>query len=710
VSEADGDAGSEDGDAAETENQPDDGDAPPTWLLPGLTGAGGILAGALLLTIRARRRTAARRRETGKMLPPLPPELQPTARTAAAVGSTPSEAVTCLTGMLNALAATSPDPDLHPKVTTATIAGDDVTLTLADDAALPAPWSPSGRTWTAPLTPKAPSDVEASYPLLVPIGADNDGRIHLVNLKHLGTLSLAGDHERVTAFARFLASSVALNPWSARVCVYALGVAEELADIDQLRLRYFTPEDSAGIEEATQAVAIDGVLTSAPDNYYLVLTAESGDPEQALAASITSPPARPAVVLIALGGELPHSAHAEITDSGRLLIADLGIDVEAPGLSREEAAACAQIVAATDAATSVPVPVDDTATEGWEAHANLAGTLRPELVADRPLDVATPAGDRSLLPGSAADYAAAAPVTTDDVAVLAPLVREEARVEVERNLDDLDRGLADFGKNPPRRPWIRLLGPVEARGCGDRTAAPYRDSTRLETFAYLALHPKGATAAELKDAGVAGNSVAQRTTELRTWLGKDPETGRQFLPNAHHSPDHGKAGLVYQLENCLCDVNLFRALRVRGEARGGSEGIADLVAALGLVKGVPFAQVPGHFTWVFEAERLDHIMAIAVLEVASVVIAHALANDDLPTARLAAEAAHRAAPDDDQAKLDLVAVAAREGHGDTAALQLLDAIGKTSEDYRSPIDPSQRTRAIIARMRSSAHGSSKAAG
>lgn len=710
TSDTQGEAGSEPDGVAETGNQLDHSDTPPSWLVPGLTGAGGILAGALLLTIRARRRAAARRRETGKMLPPLSPELQPTAKTAAAVGPTPSEAVACLTGMLNALAAASPDPELHPKVATVVIAGSDVTLTLAEDARLPAPWSGTGTTWTASLTPTAPTDVDAPFPLLVPVGADGDGKIHLVNLEHLGTLSLGGDHESVTAFARFLASSVALNPWSARVCVHALGVADELADIDHLRLRYFAPEDPAGIEQATEAVTIDGAPTTAPDTYYLVLTAQSGGPEQALATSITGHPARPAVVLIALGGELPHSAHGEITESGRLIIADLGIDVEAPGLSREEAAACAQVVAATDAATSVPIPVDEDAVEGWEVHANLAGALRAELVTDRPLDVAAPADDTSLLPGAAVDYAASAPVTTDDVAVLAPLVREGVRADVEKDLDDLDRDLADFGKNPPRRPWIRLLGPVEAKGCGDRTAAPYRDSTRLETFAYLALHPKGATAAQLKDAGVAGNSVAQRTTELRTWLGKDPVTGRQFLPNAHHSPDHGKAGLVYQLENCLCDVNLFRALRVRGEARGGSMGIADLVAALELVEGVPFAQAPGHFTWVFEGERLDHIMTIAVLEVASVVIAHALTYGDLPTARLAAEAAHKAAPDDDQAKLDLVAVASREGHGDTAVFQLLDAIGKTSEDYRSPIDPSARTRAIMARLRSPARGPSRAAG
>lgn len=693
-------------DDMKADDRPDD-DASPAWLVPGLTGSGGILAGALLLTIRARRRAAARRRQTGMMLPPLPPQLRPTARTAATVGSAPSDAVASLTTMLAALAVPSADAEPSPKLAAAVIACNTVTLRLAEDASLPAPWSGSGSDWTAPLAPRSRADIEAPYPLLVPLGADTEGRIHLVNLEHLGTLSLGGDHERVIAFARFLATSVAINPWSARVCVYALGVAEELADIDHLRLRYFPPDDPSGIEDAVQAV--DDAL-EVPDNYVLVLTTESGDREQHLAASISGHLTRPAVVLVSLGDDLPGSTRAAITTAGRLVVADLGIDVAAPGLTRDEAAACAEVVAATDAADSVPIPVDDSATQGWEVHANLAGALRPELVADRPVEVDVAADGVTLLPRAPAEYASAAPVTTDDVAVLAPLVREGARAVIEQDLDDLDRDLADFGLTPPRRPWIRLLGPVEAKGCGDRLTAPYRDSTRLDAFAYLALHPHGATAKELKNAGIVGNSVAQRTTELRTWLGKDPETGRPFLPNAHHVPSRGTAGPVYQLENCLCDVHLFRALRVRGQARGGDAGIADLVAALGLVEGVPFTQTLGHFAWVFEGERVDHIMTIAVIEVASVVIAHALANDDLPLARFAAEAAHKAAPDDDQTRLDLIAVAAREGHGDTAVLQLVDAIGATSDDYRSPIDPSERTKAIIARLQSSARGSSRAAG
>ncbi|MCL1870592.1 MAG: LysM peptidoglycan-binding domain-containing protein [Promicromonosporaceae bacterium] len=687
---------------ATTDAPPAGMEASPTWLVPGLAGAGGILAGALLLTIRARRRTAARRRETGMMLPPLPPELQPTARTAAYTGATPSEAVACLTGMLAALAGETTDPERLPRVVTAVVAGGEVTLTLGEDASLPSPWSGAGTTWTAPLTPTPVVAGDAPYPLLVPVGADTDGRVHLVNLEHLGTLGLTGDDDRVIAFARFLASSVALNPWSARVCVYALGVAEELADIDHLRLQYFGPEDSSGIEEAVHAATIGTALASVPDNRLLVLTTGSGDREHELATAIASHQARPAVVLVALGSNLPGATHAAITATGRLVIADLGIDVTAPGLSRDEAAACAQVVAATDAATSVPIPVDDDAGDGWETHANLAGALRPELVTDRPRDASAPAGSASLLPDAAASYVDFAPVTADDVAVLAPLVRDGVRSAVEEDLDDLDRDLADFGRTPARRPWIRLLGPVEGLGCGDRHAAPYRDATRLETFAYLALHPKGATAAELRDAGIAGTSTAQRATELRTWLGRNPATGTPYLPNAHHSPDHGKSGLVYRLEDCLCDVSLFRALRVRGEARGGEAGIADLVAALRLVEGEPFAQAPGHFSWVFEGERLDHVMTIAVLEVASVVIAHALAVGDLATARLAAEAAHRAAPDDDQAKLDLVAVAAREGHGGKEVQHMLDAVGVTSTDYRSPIDPSDRTQEIIEALRSSA--------
>ena len=77
------------------------------------------------------------------------------------------------------------------------------------------------------------------YPLLVTVGQDDDG-LHLVNLEHFGVVALAGDPERTKALARHIAAELALNPWSTIVEVNVIGLGEELATLDTLRLRHHT--------------------------------------------------------------------------------------------------------------------------------------------------------------------------------------------------------------------------------------------------------------------------------------------------------------------------------------------------------------------------------------------------------------------------------------------------------------------------------------
>ncbi len=680
---------------AAEESPTDDADtAALSWLLPGLTGAGALLAGSLWLTIRARRATAARFRQTGMMLPPLPAELQPVATTARAAGRSSAETISSVTPMLQSLA---PDPALAPKVVRAELTTTQVTLHLAEPADLPAPWTGRGLTWIAPVA--APADAaegESPYPLLVPLGRDSEGSMQLVNLEHLGALALRGDADRVAGFARHLASQVALNPWSASVRVHAVGALDELADIDRLRLRHYAADDPAGIAQIAAAVGVDGALAYAPDQYFLLIAAQATEPVTDLAAVIAAHPTRPGAAVVVLEGEAPQMVEAELTEDGRLVIAGHGIDVEAPGLTSEEATAVARVVAASDEVTSVPIPADDEATDGWRARSNLAGALRPELVGDRPLNPDELAPN-SVLPKPAAEYAAVAPVTVDDVAVLAPPVDGEAATQVEDDFPNLDADLAEFNNPSSARPKLRLLGPITAHTSGNRVAVVYRERKLVEAFAYLMLHPNGVTASELVEAGVTTEARAHKTmNELRTWLGANPTTGHGYLPDSRTSPAARTAGSPrYQLEGALCDVDLFCALRARGQARG-EDGIPDLVTALKLVTGVPFTWPHEEgFAWLFEGERTDHIMALAILETASTVIAHGLHARDLELARMAAESAHRAAPDDIQARLDLIAVAAAEGHGDLAEAQLRDDIVDHSDDYRSPVELSERTQAIV---------------
>ena len=83
---------------------------------------------------------------------------------------------------------------------------------------------------------------------------------------------------------------------------------------------------------------------------------------------------------------------------------------------------------------------------------------------------------------------------------------------------------------------------------------------------------------------------------------------------------------IYALNGVLVDADLFKRLRLRGQTRG-PDGITDLQAALNLVTGAPFDQLrPGGYEWLTEGNRLDHIYAEAIVDVAHTVTTAALAT------------------------------------------------------------------------------------
>jgi LysM repeat protein len=112
-------------------------EAAPAWILPGLTGAGAVLAGSLWLALRARRRTQLRYRRPGRLIAPPPPELTDVEKTAHTTGARVAGAIEALDRLLRRLAA-----DLEqggeplPEVITAELA-------KATDAASQCPGRPS---------------------------------------------------------------------------------------------------------------------------------------------------------------------------------------------------------------------------------------------------------------------------------------------------------------------------------------------------------------------------------------------------------------------------------------------------------------------------------------------------------------------------------------------------------------------------------------
>jgi hypothetical protein len=222
-----------------------------------------------------------------------------------------------------------------------------------------------------------------------------------------------------------------------------------------------------------------------------------------------------------------------------------------------------------------------------------------------------------------------------------------------------------------------------------------------EVLTFIALHPHGATPGEVADAfDITAAKTREYVRIVREWLGTNPRTGEPHLPDARNAAGSLTRGTpVYEVVDMLVDLDLFRRLRARGQARG-AEGIDDLRTALRLVEGRPFDFPPqrrlgGGWTWLAEGDRLDEHAAVAVVDVAHLVTTQALAAGDLRTARLAAETAAMAAPHEEITRLDLAAVASAEGSHAEARRIIRDEVCNRTDDDGAPPELPARTEEIL---------------
>ncbi len=183
-------------------------------------------------------------------------------------------------------------------------------------------------------------------------------------------------------------------------------------------------------------------------------------------------------------------------------------------------------------------------------------------------------------------------------------------------------------------------------------------------LAYLTTRPHGATTEEVADAlRIPTDRVRKDISALRNWLGVNPRTGRSHIPDSRQTDAARVRGqAAYQLEDVLVDADLFRRLRVRGEARG-PEGLDDLKRALTLVTGTPFGQLRRDGgAWLADGQPtrpgppVRHRRRRPPGH-------HRLPRPRRPLRRpQAAELAARIAPSEETAQLDLAAALAAQGH------------------------------------------------
>jgi nucleoid-associated protein YgaU len=722
----------------------------PGWLVPGLAGAGGMLAALLLILLRRRRATQWRYRYPGHRIAPAPSITVPVERTIATTGQAWVGDIDALDRLLRGLAEPLLDSSTGdvPALVAVELTGSEAVVHLAEPADLPLPWVGSGTRWTAALS-DAPSeartdDLLAPYPLLVTVGMDEAGHVWLLDLEQARTVTVTGDPESVVAFGRYITAELLLHPWAENTTLHTLATGWDVTGLSDFRHHHDHSDDYdtlACVSEVEPAVkAARRIPERERDESHAVIAgprigATTRTALHALIANLHTDQDRPddqagdqssdrlgaAVVLLGAAAE-PSPVLAEPTApglvldirEGRLRVPALGWDLAAVGLAEHELAASVAIVEITRAAeepaapSSAPEPVDLAPTQPAPlepVHARqgpTAAVAKTATAQPRPVDPQASAGPWSLLPAPTAHYVEAAATTAQDVETLAPVVPPQPAGEKVRDADPtLDQDVdAWFDPDRYRRPRLMLLGPVTATAYGKITEPTARlKALHVETLAYLALHPRGVTPAELaEDFAIAEGRGRSLVTGVRAWLGTDPTTGRPYVPGATKTSAFAASGTpAYQVEGLLVDIDLFQRLQARARTRG-ADGIDDLTTALKIVRGRPFDKTRAKgWTWLFEGDRIDHTMTAVIGDVAHLVHTRAMAEDDIELARWAAQVGKQANPDDETSRLDDITIQFVTGHAEMARKRLAEEIYDRTDDEWPPPDPPGRTREITAR-------------
>lgn len=694
----------------------------PAWLLTGLAGAGALLAGSLWLVLARRREAQFRSRRPGRMIARPPAATIPVERTLIREGSVTGATVLFIDEVLRrTTAALTIAGQPVPVLMGVDAHAEHLTLRLAGPADLPAVWTcldgDARQIWriradadldqAGPLNP----DGAPPWPQLVTLGRDKAGW-RLVNLEAVGIASLTGDAENCADLARYLISELAISPWARDVQVDCLAACPEMPDLAPDRIHYH--DDPAVIPERVRtAVATADRLTRVHPTtletarvthadedlwHSRLLLSATADAEHldVLTRLVTDQKGRTGTAVLLLSPDQPPTGvEIRLTANGRVQVPALGLDLVANGLTADEARGCIALIDAGRNLDDTVMPVaDDPDGEEWEQFCNQAGAIRPDKTIPR--DSADPEAT-SVLPEPDRVYVTETANTAEDLAELAPKVPVEVGEQIEAADPTLDADLADWWADSCVRPRLRVLGPIKVRiGVGGSAkAATNRKPACNNAVTYLSTRPHGATTQEIADAlTITDDRVRQDMSIVRAWLGDNPRTGREFLPGATKHPIAIERGVgLYLIEDLLCDADLYKRLRLRGEARG-PDGINDLRTALRLVNGAPYDGLRTRGTAWLATNPVDHDMLCSIIDTAHIVSTIAIQTGDLQGARAAAELAVLISPTDANLQMDLAKIAERTGDHAKAAAIARDVLG-WRDAAGDQVDPSQRNDAIL---------------
>ena len=553
------------------------------------------------------------------------------------------------------------------------------------------------------------------------IGRDDNGHWWLLNLEHLGTITIGGDTDHARDLLRYIACELALAPWADSARIDAVGIGREAARMDSTRIRHHATDiDAADIVLASALEMVDrahgldtdvptGRSTQVDDELWLArlflvdAVHTDGTALQRLIALIADQPDRTGASVVLADRDLAGGFALDLSSDGRLRVTQAGLDLIPVGITQEAAEGSAQVLEQSQDLADVEVPVNDAAVDGWEAYTDGSGSIRRENTLPRNgLDVSDEPA-RTMLADLDHVYEETAAVTEEDLEQVAPRVPVKVCEAVEASDPTLDEDYEAWVTQDPTRPRVHLLGPVKVTAYGDMREIADRVGFYTELVAYLTSKSRyGATTDEVVEAFgyKSRDRVRIDMTIVRSWLGENPHTGDPFLPKATAAPakrEHGKN--VYQLDTgargVVVDTDLFRRKKKRAQARG-EDGIPDLRQALALVDGVPYSRLrDAGWSWLLEGDRLDHQAARSVSDCSHILTTHYLRHGEVEDALTVARIGLLAAPYEDTMQLNLARVMRAEGRPDEAERFLNEGLFNRSDDGLAPRDLSERTKKII---------------
>ncbi len=698
------------------------GSETPAWVLGGLAGAGALLAGGLWLTLARRRAAQFHSRRPGRMIAAPLPDTIPVEKTLIREGRPTGALVLLIDEVLRRTTATlTTSGEQVPALVGVDAHPEHLTLRFASPADLPAVWTchdpDSRQIWrlavdadldqVGPLTP----DSAPPWPQLVTLGRDSAGW-RLVNLETIGVATLTGDPMYCHDLARYLVSELAVSPWARDVNIDCLDICPELPGLAPDRVRFHTDVDVV-TDRVRDAVATADRLTAVRaasletarvtyagedlwDSRLLISATSDAEHLAVLTRLVAHQKGRTATaVLLVTPDQSPMGTEVRLTEAGRVQVPALDLNLVTNGLTEDEAYGCVALITAGHDLADIEMPVvDDPARGDWTQFCNEAGAVRTDLTVPRASDQPDAT---SVLPKPDQTYVAQTANTTEDLADLTPKVPVAVAERITASDPTLDADLTDWWADSCVRPRLRVLGPVKVRlGTGGVAAkALDRMPACIEAVAYLSTRPGGATTQEVADAlGLSDGRVRQDMSIVRAWLGDNPHTGRKFLPGATEHPLAAERGVgLYVIEDLLCDADLFKRLRLRGEARG-PDGIDDLRTALRLVNGVPYDGLRARGGAWLAGDPQDQYLLCSIVDVAHIVATIALEAGDIQQARAAAELAVRTAPDESTPQLDLAAAAARTGDHASAS-DIARGVVRWRGVAGQAVDVSRRNDAIL---------------